>query len=111
MKKLSVRTFAAMALFAAFAYPQSQTKAPDENQATASDEATREARRQGRVALKPDAQSPAESMRQAIAFERYKELAAQRQARKEGSVSETSRSADRSVDKPSPMKEKPAKKQ
>src|SRR6185436_4638762 len=102
--KLSVKTLAAMALFAALAYPQSErktpeTKTPDENRAAASDDAAREAKRQGRVALTPDAgQSPAQTLQQAIAFERYKDLAAQRDARKQATVSE----ADRSMDKSQP---------
>jgi len=65
--------------------------------ATAQERATAEARRQGRVALNPNAESPNQTMQQAIAFERYKELAAEREARK------TSR-ADRSVEAPQPAK-------
>jgi len=102
-----------MLLFAALAYPQAATKTADENrgaaadQATAAaDQATKEAQRQGKVALKPEAnQSPAQTVDQAIAFERYKELAAQREARKQGNASE----ADRSLEK-APAKAKPAKK-
>jgi len=74
-----------MLLFASMAFSQ--------------DGATAEAKRQGTVALKPDAQSPAQSMSQAVAFERYKELAAEREARKEGTSS-----ADRSVETPRPVK-------
>jgi hypothetical protein len=48
--------------------------------------ANQEAARQGRVALAPDAQqSPNQTMQQAIAFERYKEMAAEREAQKEAS--------------------------
>jgi hypothetical protein len=61
------------------------------------DAPTAEAKRQGSVAMKPNAQSPAQSMSQAVAFERYKELAAEREARKEGM---TNSGADRSVEKP-----------
>ena len=61
------------------------------------DAATAEAKRQGTVALKPNAnQSPPQTMSQAVAFERYKERAAAREAQKEG----TATSADRSVEKP-----------
>ena len=113
--KLLAKYSAATLLFAALAYPQSATKTaktPDENRATANDQATREAQRQGRVALTPEAgQSPTETMDQAIAFERYKELAAEREARKEAKGSEADRSADRSIEKPKPVKAKPPKKQ
>jgi hypothetical protein len=54
---------------------------------TGSDAPGREAQRQGQVALKPDAeQSPSQTMQQAIAFERYKEKAAEREAEKEASA-------------------------
>jgi len=68
-----------------------------------SDAATAEAQRQGTVALKPTvSQSPSQSVRQAVAFERYKELAAEREARKMGRSS----SADRSVDSTKPVRVK-----
>ena len=124
-----------LALFASLVYPQSTNKTPasknpankttvenrsaapgqaatDENSAATTDQATKEAQRQGRVALNPQAQqSPAQTAEQAAAFERYKELAAQREARKEGVATEGARSADRSVDTQHPGKAKPAKKQ
>jgi len=89
-----------MVLLAALAYPQSPGKTPDETRAAASGAATREAQRQGRVALNPQAgQSPTQTIEQAIAFERYKQLAAEREARKQGSVSD----ADRSMETPRSM--------
>ena len=64
-------------LSAALLHAQSEPK-------TGPDEATREAARQGRVALDPNAKSsPTESVQQAIAFERYKDMAAEREAQKE----------------------------
>ena len=64
-------------LCAALLHAQSEPK-------TGPDEATKEAQRQGTVALTPNAnQSPAQSVQQAIAFERYKELSAEREAQKE----------------------------
>jgi len=59
------------------------------------DDATKEAARQARVALVPDAQqSPAQTVQQAIAFERYKDMAAEREARKEaGQTAESSRAS------------------
>ena len=49
-----------------------------------SDAPAQEARRQGSVALTPGVkQSPEQSMRQAIAFERFKEQAAAREEQKE----------------------------
>ena len=64
-------------LCAALLHAQSEPK-------VSPDEATKEAQRQGTVALKPNAaQSPTQSVQQAIAFERYKELAAEREAQKE----------------------------
>jgi hypothetical protein len=62
---------------------------------TGTDEAGREAQRQGRVALQPNAQqSPTQTVQQAIAFERYKDLAAERQAAKDegAATAESSRS-------------------
>jgi hypothetical protein len=64
------------------------------------DHAAKEAHRQAQVALKPAGESPSQTMQQAIAFERYKELAAEREARKEAGVS----NADRSADTPRPAK-------
>jgi hypothetical protein len=90
----------AILAFAPFAF--AQDPAPT---STPSDTASAEARRQGSVALKPNASSPSQSMSQAIAFERYKELAAEREARKAGAVS----AADRSIEKP--KAEEKAKKQ
>ena len=55
---------------------------------------TAEARRQGSVAMNPNAESPKQSMSQAIAFEKYKEMAAEREARKSGEGS----TADRSLE-------------
>jgi hypothetical protein len=49
-------------------------------------------------------------MRQAIAFERYKDLAAERQARKEaGGSSATSNTADRSKNDAAPVRKKARK--
>ena len=88
-------------LFAPLVYSQtSATKAADDAAPAASDAATAEAKRQGRVALTTSDQSPTQSMSQAIAFERYKELAAEREARKGGTTS----NADRSVESPQPAK-------
>jgi hypothetical protein len=54
---------------------------------TGSDAPGREALRQGQVALDPNAQqSPSQTIQQAIAFERYKEMAAEREAQKEASA-------------------------
>ena len=62
----------------------------------AQDAATREAVRQGRAAFDSSAShSPAETMRQAIAFERYKDIAAAAEARKEAGRSYQNNSADR----------------
>jgi hypothetical protein len=132
---MNAKLAVAMALFASLVYPQSANKTPankapsnkttvenraavpgqaatEENAAATSDQATKEAQRQGRVALNPQAQqSPAQTVDQAVAFERYKELAAEREARKEGVSTESARSADRSVDTQRPVKAKPAKKQ
>jgi len=61
-----------------------QSKPADDSQQTAATNATREAQRQGRVALSPNAdQSPSQTISQAVAFERYKEIAAERAAQKE----------------------------
>jgi len=68
--------------------------------------AAQEAKRQSPANSKTDS-SPAQTMRQAIAFERYKELAAEREARKEaGHSSATSNSADRSKDEAAPVRKK-----
>ena len=78
-------------LCAALLHAQSEPK-------TGEDAAAKEAQRQGRVALTPNAnESPTQSVQQAIAFERYKELAAEREAQKEASAStaESSRTATR----------------
>ena len=83
--KVRLLTGGALLLCAALLNAQSdEKKAPaDERQAAAS-AATQEAVRQGSVALKPNAQqSPAQTVQQAIAFERYKDLAAAREAQKE----------------------------
>jgi|GEM_PF-2880876 hypothetical protein len=70
------------------------------------DSAAQEAKRQSVANSKTDS-SPAQTMRQAIAFERYKELAAEREARKEaGHSSATSNSADRSKDEAAPVRKK-----
>jgi hypothetical protein len=54
---------------------------------TSEDAASKEAQRQARVALQPNAQqSPSQTIKQAIAFERYKERAADRESQKENSV-------------------------
>jgi hypothetical protein len=67
-------------LCAALLHAQSEPK-------TGTDEAGREAARQGRVALDPNAQSsPTQTVQQAIAFERYKEKAAEREAQKEANA-------------------------
>jgi len=87
-------TGGALLLCAALLNAQSdERKAPaDERQAAAS-AATQEAARQGTVALKPNAQqSRAQTMQQAIAFERYKDLAAEREARKESGASNSATS-------------------
>jgi hypothetical protein len=69
-----------------YAQPE-QKKAPDDSRPAVADEATREAQRQGQVALKPNAaQSPNQTVNQAVAFERYKDLAAEREAQKEAAA-------------------------
>jgi hypothetical protein len=73
------------------------------------DSAAQEAKRQS-VANAKTVSSPAQTMRQAIAFERYKDLAAERQARKEaGRSSATSNNADRSKDDAAPVRKKARK--
>ena len=76
---MNVRLFTAgtVLLCAALLHAQSEPK-------TGTDEAGREAARQGQVALAPNAQSsPTQTVQQAIAFERYKDMAAEREAQKE----------------------------
>jgi hypothetical protein len=82
----------ALVLSAALLHAQpEQKKAPDDSRQAVADEATREAQRQGQVALKPNAtQSPTETVSQAIAFERYKEMAAEREAQKEAGAASQS---------------------
>ena len=75
----------AIVISAALLNAQTEPKqAPDEARQGAVDQATKEAQRQGQVALKPNAtQSPTQTVQQAIAFERYKDMAAEREAQKE----------------------------
>jgi len=91
-------TAGAVLLGAAFLNAQSQSKpAPEEGRQAASTEAsaTQEALRQGRVALQPNAQqSPSQTVRQAVDFERYKELAAEREAKKEAGANSANRMSD-----------------
>jgi hypothetical protein len=62
------------------------------------------------VASSKSDSSPAQTMRQAIAFEHYKELAAEREARKEaGRSSVTNNTADRSTDDAAPVRKKTRK--
>jgi hypothetical protein len=89
--RLRMVPLSAILLLAPLAFSQEQSSPAA---TPAPDAAASEARRQGSVAMKPNAQSPNQSMSQAIAFERYKELAAQREARKSGQSS----NADRSVE-------------
>jgi hypothetical protein len=78
-------------MLAPFALAQDKAATPDPA-TPAPDAAMAEAKRQGRVALKPTAESsPTQSIRQAVAFERYKELAAEREARKESRSSNADR--------------------
>jgi hypothetical protein len=68
-------------LCAALLHAQTEAKPTSETAAA------KEAERQARVALDPNAQqSPNQSMAQAVAFERYKEMAAEREAQKEASA-------------------------
>ena len=71
--------------------------------AAVQDEPVHEARRQSVANSKTDS-SPAQTMRQAIAFERYKDLAAEREARKEAG-----QSADRSKSDAAPVRKKTKK--
>lgn len=91
---LRMLPFSAILLFAPLAFSQEQAPSAQQ-QAPAQEAPAVEAHRQGRVAMKPNSESPKQSMSQAIAFEKYKELAAQREARKSG---ESSSAADRSVE-------------
>jgi len=82
----------AIVLSAALLHAQpEQKKAPDDSHQAVADQATREAQRQGQVALTPNAtQSPTQSLSQAVAFERYKEMAAEREAQKEAGAASQS---------------------
>jgi len=82
----------ATVLCAALVHAQpEQKKAPDDSHQAVADKATREAQRQGQVALTPNAtQSPTQSLSQAVAFERYKEMAAEREAQKEAGAASQS---------------------
>jgi hypothetical protein len=72
--------------------------------------AVQEARRQSVAANSKTDSSPAQTMRQAVAFERYKELAAEREARKEAGQSRvTNNTADRSKDDAAPVRKKTKK--
>jgi hypothetical protein len=77
--KIRLLTAGTVLLGAALLHAQSEPK-------TGADAAKREADRQARVALQPDAQSPTQTMQQAVAFERYKEMAAEREAQKEAAA-------------------------
>jgi hypothetical protein len=73
------------------------------------DVAVQEAKRQSVAANSKTDMSPAQTMQQAIAFERYKNLAAEREARKEAGQSRvTNNTADRSMDDAAPVR-KPSK--
>lgn len=73
------------------------------------DSAAQEAKRQS-MANSKTGRSPAQTLRQAIAFERYKDLAAEREARKEaGRSSATSNTADRRKDDAAPVRKKTKK--
>lgn len=72
--------------------------------------AVQEARRQSMAANSKTDSSPEQTLRQAIAFERYKELAAEREARKEAARSKvTNSTADRSQDDAAPAGSKTKK--
>src|SRR5689334_728398 len=90
-------TGGALLMCAALLNAQSEPKkTTEDSRQTAASEATREAQRQGRVALTPNAtQSPTETVQQAIAFERYKELAAEREAQKESGATRQTATAKR----------------
>ena len=72
--------------------------------------AAQEAKRQNVAANSKTDSSPAQTMEQAKAFERYKDLASERQARKDaGQSSVTTNTADRSKDDAAPVR-KPVRK-
>jgi hypothetical protein len=74
------------------------------------DSAAQEAKRQSVAANSKTDSSPPQTMRQAIAFERYKDLAAEREARKEAGQSRvTNNTADRSKDDAAPVRKKTKK--
>jgi hypothetical protein len=74
-------TMGSLLLCAALLHAQSEPKASSD------DAANKEAQRQAQVALQPNAQiSPTQSVQQAVAFERYKEMAAEREAQKEANA-------------------------
>ncbi len=89
--KIRLLTGGTLLLCAALLHAQSEPK-------TGTDEAGIEAARQGRVALDPNAKSsPAQTLQQAIAFERYKDMAAERQAQKDAAASNGENQAKRTV--------------
>src|ERR1700686_1175320 len=71
--------------------------------------AAQEAKRQSVATKSTTDSSPAQTMQQAIAFERYKDLAAERQARKEAGQSGATNTADRSKDDAAPVRKKTRK--
>jgi len=82
-----------------------ENKAAKDNQEPAADEARQEAKRQSVSAIK--GQSPPQTVRQAIAFERFKERAAARQARIEARHPSVSNStADRGKQEAAPDRKK-----
>jgi hypothetical protein len=84
---IRVLILGAILLCAPLVNAQSETKANE-------DAASKEAQRQAQVALKPNAQqSPSQTVQQAVAFERYKEMAAEREAQKEASAANPENSA------------------
>jgi hypothetical protein len=81
--KYRLLTAGSLLLCATLLHAQSEPKA-------GTDAANKEAQRQGQVALQPNArQSPSQTIQQAVAFERYKEMAAEREAQKEASAANT----------------------
>lgn len=97
--RLLTGSFSVLLLIAPLASAQEQVANAQEQVANAQEQAATEAKRQAQVALKPNAQSPQQNMQQAIAFEKYKELAAEREARK-------TPNADRSIETPRTEKTK-----
>jgi hypothetical protein len=94
-----VRLLAAGTLLWCAALVQAQSE-PAKAATDSNTQARQEAERQGRAALKPNAEgSPSQSMRQAIAFERYKEQAAELQEQKEAAGT-TPSSGSRAGSKP-----------